>query len=192
MCRRCTRVYRSPAYVRTRARLHVREVTRGWVGISDIYGQYFRFSCRYRSPYQFNMSAIKNWIKLYPHLATSFDSLKLVKSYGAARGVGEDTRNSILLSPRAPRFFFLFPFCSASPFLCSFLFFCFCSLSFSLSLLFFFNILREAAMRESIDFESIKRHNLYPPPLERPILLLLFAPDGENSRRSEEKRRRTK
>lgn len=59
-------------YVRTyvRAGVHVREVTRGWVGISDIYGQYFRFSCRYRSPYQFNMSAIKNWIKLYPHLAT--------------------------------------------------------------------------------------------------------------------------
>ena len=53
-----------------RAGVHVREVTRGWVGISDIYGQYFRFSCRYRSPYQFNMSAIKNWIKLYPHLAT--------------------------------------------------------------------------------------------------------------------------
>lgn len=42
--------------------------------ISDIYGQYFRFSCRYRSPYQFNMSAIKNWIKLYPHLAHRFPS----------------------------------------------------------------------------------------------------------------------
>lgn len=52
------------------ARSHTCVKLHTWVGISDIYGQYFRFSCCYRSPYQFNMSAIKNWIKLYPHLAT--------------------------------------------------------------------------------------------------------------------------
>lgn len=72
---------REPVCARRRADAHTRKrtsVRRGctcvklhtWVGISDIYGQYFRFSCCYRSPYQFNMSAIKNWIKLYPHLAT--------------------------------------------------------------------------------------------------------------------------
>lgn len=54
------------------------------LGICNIYGQYFRFSWRYRSPYQFNMSAIKNWIKLYPDLATA-----LVKSYGYGFGTSE-------------------------------------------------------------------------------------------------------